>query len=156
NAVAGSPTAATADDSVTNSGGGSIAGLVIDSITYLGGSTGWLQATLSAASTPASAHLTGDPSGLPLGHHVALVWMSSPDLPGPGALPASIDAVAGAAASVTIQTGNTQSSVVNTAVAVNPSVLVRDAFNNPVAGTNVTFAVVSGGGSVTGALATTN
>lgn len=156
NAVAGSPTPVTSDDSVTNSGGGSITGLAIDSITYVGTPTGWLQATLSSAATPATAHLTSDPSGLPLGRHIALVWMSSPDLPAPVALPASVDAVAGAAASLTIQAGNAQTSTVNTAVGVNPSVLVRDGFNNPVAGTTVTFAVASGGGSVTGALATTN
>lgn len=154
--IAGSATTATTDDSVTNSGGGTIAGLAVDSITYLDAATGWLQAALSAASTPSSATLTGTPTTVPLGHHVALVWMSSPDLPAPVALPVSIDAVAGSAANVAVQAGAGQTATVNTAVGVAPSVLVTDAFNNPVAGTNVTFAVTAGGGSVTGAIATTN
>ena len=44
----------------------------------------------------------------------------------------------------------------NTAVATAPRVLVTDAYNNPVAGVAVTFAVAPGSGSVTGASATTN
>src|SRR5438105_10450690 len=43
-----------------------------------------------------------------------------------------------------------------TAVATPPSVIVRDATNNPVQGVGVTFAPASGGGSVTGAEQTTN
>lgn len=43
-----------------------------------------------------------------------------------------------------------QTGPVNTPVAVNPSVLVMDQFNNPVAGVTVTFAVTAGGGSATG------
>src|SRR5207245_1468955 len=41
-------------------------------------------------------------------------------------------------------------------VATAPSVLVTDSFSNPVSGIAVTFAVGSGGGSVTGGSATTN
>jgi hypothetical protein len=47
-----------------------------------------------------------------------------------------------------INAGNDQSAAVGTAVAIAPSVAVRDAFNNPVAGVSVTFAVASGGGTV--------
>ena len=43
-----------------------------------------------------------------------------------------------------------------TAVATAPSVRVTDVYNNPVTGVAVTFAVASGGGSVTGATTTTN
>jgi hypothetical protein len=46
--------------------------------------------------------------------------------------------------------------MVGTAVVTAPSVIVRDALNNPVAGVPVTFVVASGGGSVTGGIATTN
>jgi adhesin/invasin len=63
---------------------------------------------------------------------------------------------AGAAATIAISTGNAQSATVNTAVAVTPSVLVTDAYGNPVGGVAVTFAVASGGGSATGLSATTN
>jgi len=63
---------------------------------------------------------------------------------------------AGAATQIAVNAGNGQSATVATAVAVPPSVLVRDAFNNPVAGVAVTFAVASGGGSATGTAATTN
>ncbi|TMC49599.1 MAG: hypothetical protein E6J20_17850, partial [Chloroflexi bacterium] len=60
------------------------------------------------------------------------------------------------AASIGLSAGNSQSATVGTAVAVAPSVIVRDQFNNPVAGVAVTFAVATGGGSVTGATQTTN
>jgi len=68
----------------------------------------------------------------------------------------SATATAGAAASVAISAGNGQSATVGTAVATDPSVLVTDQFGNPVAGASVTFAVASGGGSVTGGSQVTN
>jgi adhesin/invasin len=68
----------------------------------------------------------------------------------------TITTVAGAPAKIAANGGSGQSATVGTAVATAPSVLVTDAYNNPVAGFTVTFAVASGGGSVTGASATTN
>ena len=52
--------------------------------------------------------------------------------------------------------GNSQSATVATAVTTAPSVLVTDTNGNPVSGVAVTFAVASGGGSVSGGSATTN
>jgi adhesin/invasin len=52
--------------------------------------------------------------------------------------------------------GDNQSATNGTAVAVAPSVIVKDNNNNPIAGVNVTFAVTAGGGSLTGAAAVTN
>ncbi|HVP75814.1 MAG TPA: Ig-like domain-containing protein, partial [Gaiellaceae bacterium] len=65
-------------------------------------------------------------------------------------------AVAGSAGTMAIDGGESQSATVNTAVATDPSVLVTDALGNPVQGVAVTFAVASGGGSVTGATTTTD
>ncbi|HKV75517.1 MAG TPA: Ig-like domain-containing protein, partial [Gemmatimonadales bacterium] len=65
-------------------------------------------------------------------------------------------ATAGAATQIAINAGNGQTAVAGANVGTNPSVLVRDALNNPVSGVAVTFAVASGGGSVTGGSATTN
>jgi len=65
-------------------------------------------------------------------------------------------ATAGAPASLTIVAGNAQTGTVGTAVPVAPAVKVADAFGNPVANVAVAFAVVSGGGTVTGATGTTN
>ena len=63
---------------------------------------------------------------------------------------------AGAAASVAKNTGDNQSAVAGSAVPIPPSVIVKDASGNPESGVSVTFAVASGGGSVTGATASTN
>jgi len=63
---------------------------------------------------------------------------------------------AGAAASVARNTGDDQTATAGSAVSIPPSVLVKDANGNPKSGVSVTFAVVSGGGSVTGATAVTN
>ena len=52
-----------------------------------------------------------------------------------------------AAASIVINGGNSQSARVGTGILTAPSVLVRDAFLNPVPNVTVTFAVTSGGGS---------
>src|SRR5438034_9038320 len=55
-----------------------------------------------------------------------------------------------------VNIGNNQSATFNTTVATAPSVMITDSYGNPVAGTSVTFAVASGGGSATGLTPTTN
>ncbi len=62
----------------------------------------------------------------------------------------------GAAATIAINAGNNQTATVGATLPVNPSVLVRDIGGNPVSGVSVTFAITSGGGSITGAAATTD
>jgi len=63
---------------------------------------------------------------------------------------------AGGPASVAAQSTVTQNVTVNQLVSAPPSVIVRDASNQPLAGVTVTFAVTAGGGSLTGATQTTN
>jgi len=72
--------------------------------------------------------------------------------------PVTFDATAtvGPPASIALNDGDDQSATVATAVGTDPSVKVTDAHNNPVSGVSVTFAVGSGGGSVSGGSATTN
>ena len=57
--------------------------------------------------------------------------------------------------SIAINGGDNQSAVVGSPVASSPSVKVTDGSSQPVAGVSVTFAVTSGGGSITGASQTT-
>jgi hypothetical protein len=61
----------------------------------------------------------------------------------------------GGAATIAVAAGDGQQSLPGFAVAVNPSVIVKDAAGAPVSGTAVTFTVDSGGGSVTGGTVTT-
>jgi hypothetical protein len=61
-----------------------------------------------------------------------------------------------AASAVAKASGDAQAGVAGANVAVAPSVKVTDKFGNPVAGVLVTFAVSSGGGSVTNAAANTD
>ena len=63
-------------------------------------------------------------------------------------------ASAGGPASLTLNAGDGQTAIAGQAVVVPPSVEVRDAFGNVVAGAEITFSVTSGGGSVTGSPAT--
>jgi hypothetical protein len=63
---------------------------------------------------------------------------------------------AGAAASITKSAGDAQTAPVGSAVPIAPSVIVKDANGNLVTGASVTFAVTTGGGSVTGGVQTTN
>ena len=62
---------------------------------------------------------------------------------------------------IAINAGNNQTAPENTVLGVAagttaPSVIVKDAYLNPVSGVGVTFSVASGGGSVSGASQTTN
>jgi Bacterial Ig-like domain (group 1) len=65
-------------------------------------------------------------------------------------------AAAGAAASITKTAGDAQTAPAGSAVPIPPSVTIKDANGNPVAGAAVSFAVTAGGGSVTGGSQTTN
>lgn len=57
---------------------------------------------------------------------------------------------------IAVNAGNNQTTIVSSAVATNPSVRVTDATGTPVAGVTVTFAVASGGGTMTGPTAVTD
>ncbi|MGQ0703638.1 MAG: leishmanolysin-related zinc metalloendopeptidase [Gemmatimonadales bacterium] len=63
---------------------------------------------------------------------------------------------AGAPTSLVVQAGDNQSAPAGTAVPVPPAVLLRDTYGNPVPGVGVLFTVTGGGGSLTGAAATTD
>ncbi|HTR21586.1 MAG TPA: leishmanolysin-related zinc metalloendopeptidase [Gemmatimonadales bacterium] len=62
----------------------------------------------------------------------------------------------GSAKSVVVDTGNGQTGLVGYAVNVPPSVIVLDSLGHPVSGAQVTFAVTSGGGSISGAVVSTD
>lgn len=63
---------------------------------------------------------------------------------------------AGAPSTVVASTGDNQTAVQGTSVAIPPTVRVTDASGNPVIGVAVTFAVTQGGGVVTGSNQVTN
>src|SRR3989454_3741738 len=63
---------------------------------------------------------------------------------------------AGAAATMAANSPSSQTAPAGTAVSSPPSVIVKDANGNPVAGVAVTFAVAPGNGTITGGSQTTN
>src|SRR5205823_312457 len=63
---------------------------------------------------------------------------------------------AGAAAAIAANSPTSQTAPAGTAVGSPPSVIVKDANGNPVAGVAVTFAVAPGNGTITGGSQTTN
>lgn len=64
-------------------------------------------------------------------------------------------AAAGPAAVLTKVAGDNQTATVGAQLSVKPSVIIKDANGNAVSGVSVTFAVASGGGSITGGTQTT-
>jgi alpha-tubulin suppressor-like RCC1 family protein len=71
-------------------------------------------------------------------------------------LSGAMSLVAGTPATVVATTATAQNGTAGLAVGARPTVLVSDASTNPVPGVSVTFAMTVGGGTVTGASATTN
>jgi adhesin/invasin len=69
---------------------------------------------------------------------------------------AVVTAVPGPPTVLEIAAGDGQTAVAGGAVTTLPAVRVTDAFGNPISGFAITFAVASGGGTITGAAATTN
>ena len=60
----------------------------------------------------------------------------------------SASARAGAATSLAIKGGNNQTAIAGTTVPVPPSVVLKDAMGNPVPDVEVTFSIITGGGTV--------
>lgn len=81
------------------------------------------------------------------------VTATAPELP---SVTFNATATAGAPANVVAVAGTNQTAVQGTQVATPPRVRVTDGSGNPVIGATVTFAVASGGGSITGSSQLTN
>ncbi|HEX5385452.1 MAG TPA: hypothetical protein VFW66_02000 [Gemmatimonadales bacterium] len=76
-AVQGGAAPAAQTVAVTNGGTGSLEGLSVGAITYSAGASGWLGASLSSASGPATLTLAAKPAGLASGSYTASVPLSS-------------------------------------------------------------------------------
>ncbi len=72
------------------------------------------------------------------------------------ALNSSLTVTAGLPRTITASAGDNQTAIAGSAVATPPTVRVVDAEENPVQGVAVTFAVATGGGSVSGAVTSTD
>ena len=145
---AGGATSTQATVLVKNKAGTVLPGIVVNFVPATGNGTVGTPTALTDASGLAKTTWT-------LGSAVGVQTMTATvgSLP-----PVTFRAVAsvGAPAAIAKSQGDGQSAGIGTNVPVAPAVKVTDANNNPLAGVIVTFAVESGGGSVTGATATTN
>lgn len=91
-----------------------------------------------------------------LGTSVGVVQQVTASAAGVDPVPFLATVTAGPPAAATKEAGDNQTAGHGTAVAVAPRVVVRDAFNNPIAGVTVQFAVSGGGGAVAGGTQTTD
>lgn len=138
--------------SVTNAGGAALADLTAGTIVYGPGGTGWLTAALDRSTAPATLTVSADVAGLATGTYNATVPVASATAANsPRSIAVAFTVAVGPAQQMAAFAGANQSALAGTAVAIDPAVVVRDAFNNPVPGVAVTFAVTAGAGSVTGA-----
>ena len=148
-AVAGSDVTIAPSVKVTDANGNAVAGVTV---TFAAASGGGSVTGASATSNATGIATVGSwKLGTTAGTNI--LTASSGSLP---EVSFTATGTAGAAALITINAGNNQAATVGTAVPVPPSVKVTDANANVVAGATVTFAVAFGGGSVTGANATSN
>lgn len=74
----GGPAPSAQTVSVTNAGTGTLGGLGVGSISYGAGATGWLTATLSGGTAPATLTLTPSAGPLPAGSYTATVPVTAP------------------------------------------------------------------------------
>lgn len=149
-AIAGAPVATAPSVIVKDALGNPVAGVdVTFSVTNGGG-------TVAPASTvKTNAQGIASATSWTLGKTVANNPNTlSASIATPGVAPATITATAipGPAAKITKHAGDNQVGAVNAPLPIDPAVRILDANDNPVvAGTSVTFAVTSGGGTISGA-----
>lgn len=126
------------------------------SLTLNGGPAGTLQGTTTATASQGVATF----SNLVI-TRAGTYTITASSSPLTSAISSSFTISAGAAQTIAINAGNNQTAAEGTVLGVAagttaPSVIVKDAYTNPVSGVGVTFAVASGGGGVTGGSQTTN
>jgi adhesin/invasin len=144
---------------VTNGGGFSLIGLAVGDITYADSSVAdWLSVSLDSMEAPATLQLLVLTNGITApGTYAANLSVESVDADNsPRQLTVLLVMGAGPAASLAVNDGDNQNGMAGTAVATDPSATVTDQFANPVAGATVTFAVSSGGGSLTDSVQVTD
>lgn len=150
------PPPATVD--VTNGAGGDLTQLAVGTITYSPGAADWLTATLGGSTAPATLTFTAATALLttPDTHSATVPIVSDVATNSPQTVTVTLAMAPGTPAALAIVAGDNQIAIAGAPVPVEPSVIVRDGFGNPRPGVNVTFAVTGGGGSVTGAMTTTD
>jgi hypothetical protein len=133
---------------VTNKSGAGVAGVSITFAVATGGGavTGATQTTDNSGTATVGGWTLGTTAG---------ANTLTAGIAGGASVTFSATGQPGAAASATKQAGDNQTANTRANVPVRPAVKVTDQFNNLVAGVQVTFAVASGGGSVTGGTQTT-
>ena len=142
--IANGPDPAAETVTITNAGGGTLAPAV-DSIRYGAGASGWLQGAI-ATGGPDTLTLTATTAGLTVNTYTATVFLGAPKA-SDKTIAVTLDVTVGSPSTMVIDSGQGQTATVNTNVAVKPTVLIRDQYNNPVPSVGVTFAVTGGGGS---------
>lgn len=128
---------------VTDGSGNPVPGVAVTFAVATGGGA------LTGASAVTGANGIAAAGGWTLGTAVGLNTVTAAVAGLTPAVSFSATGVVGPAAQIAIEAGNGQSATIGNPVATAPAVKVTDAFGNPVAGLAVTFAVASGGGSLT-------
>lgn len=145
---------------VTNGGGLTLSGLTVGAIDFGTGPGGWLVAQLDGTTAPATLTLQALTGTITqAGSYVATVPLIAEGAANsPVAVKVVLEMVPGPPATyrMEIVSGNNQLALAGAALPANPAVSITDAFDNPIAGLPVTFLVVAGGGSVTGATVNTD
>jgi hypothetical protein len=151
-AIAGSGATPSGTVAISNLGGVTLDSMTLGTITFTqGGATGWLSASLNGPTAPTQLGLNVSTVGLALGTYSATVPITAPSADNsPRNVTVVLTLISGPATTVALQAGDLQTALVNATVATAPAVLVTDQFGNGVPGQAVSFAVTSGGGSVTG------
>jgi hypothetical protein len=126
------------------------------SLTLNGGPAGTLQGTATATASQGVATF----SNLVI-TRAGTYTITASSSPLTSATSSSFTISAAAPQTIAINAGNSQTAVEGTILGVAagttaPSVIIKDAYANPVSGVGVTFAVASGGGSASGTSQTTN
>ena len=131
----------------TDAGGRPVAGLPV-TFTVTGGGT--IQRTSAVTGASGTASVDGWTLGTTAGRQTVVATA------GTRTVTFTANADPAAAAALTAVAGTSNSALTGAVVASRPAVQLKDRYGNPIAGATVTFAVVSGGGTITGGTATTD
>lgn len=142
----GQPNPSPGTVTITNGGSGTLTGLAIGAIAYGAGQpTGWLSASLSSTTAPATLVVTPTTGALAAGTYTATVPVTS-TTPGATSKSVSVSFLVGApSGALVLLGGDQQTGLVNTTLPVVLKARLLDAASNPRVGVSVVWQANNGG-----------
>lgn len=143
-AIANGPLTSAQNVEITNTGGGTLVGVAVDSVVYTG-TGGWLDVAMTDGAAPDTITLQPNTTALPVGLYEATLFVAGINASNsPHQIKVTYDVTVGAAALIAMDAGDSQTDTIGTKFTTALRVKITDVYGNGVPGVVVTWGASAG------------